>query len=72
VDNDDILTRVRRRERMLNALLAHLNVALDHNDNAAQPAALKPTYREKVRSWWRKQKLRKRRRRYSAHGEVVS
>ena len=67
----ELVTRVRRIERNVDALLAHLNVASDH-DNAAEPAALKLPYREKVRSWWRKRKLRKRRRRYSAHGEVVS
>ena len=78
----EIVSRVRRIERRLDALLAHHGIALDHDDNA-EPAALKSTrgfngechvdmIGEKLRSWWRKRQLRKRRRRYSEHGEVGS
>jgi len=67
MDNElhELVTRVRRCERMLSALLAHHGIVLDNPNEPPQSVA--PESPTKERRWWRKTKPR-----VEANGEVVS
>lgn len=63
-------TRVRRIEKKLDALLAHLHVELDSTDNAPESHTVvsdSTTPAKEGPHWWRKRKSR-----WQAHGEYVA